>query len=88
LFDVYGIGRTAILQLDIDGDVKGSVFLRGTPTYASASQGQTDVLTIQGLDFSVETKSVLTKATDWLLHPDLVSALRGAAIFPLAAEFG
>jgi hypothetical protein len=78
-------GDKVVLKLALMGDIIGDVFLTGTPMYQS---GNTQAIAIPNLDYSVETKQVLPRVADWLLHGQLVSSLRALAVLPLDEKLG
>lgn len=81
---IYGSGAKAIVELSFDGSAKGTVYLSGTPTFMSVTaDGERDVVTIDDLDYTLETRNVLAKTADWLLHEDFLKSLRAAAKYPL-----
>jgi len=84
---VYGTGDIAVLQLGIDGDVRGTLYLQGTPVYQPVSEdGIPEVITIPNLDYTLETKNILAKLASWLLHKPFVESLRAAAKLPLQTK--
>ncbi|MDB4947469.1 MAG: hypothetical protein JWM27_118 [Gemmatimonadetes bacterium] len=77
-----GHGSRLVLAVDVVGDARGTLYFVGTPVFDPATQ----VLTVPDLDFSLETKNVLTTAAGWLLYPSLREQMAAAARFPLAAR--
>lgn len=81
---MYGIGTLAILQIGISGDARGTLFLQGTPVYEAVDvNGTQEVITVPNLKYTVETRNILVKIADWLLHEDFEKSLREAAVLPL-----
>jgi hypothetical protein len=73
--DVYGSGATAVLKLDVGEDIKGTLFLVGTPTYEPA----TDVLSVANLDYSLETKNALVHAVSLAQHASIAELIAAEA---------
>lgn len=61
---VYGSGDALILEVRVKGTADGAIYLIGKPVYDEATR----TVSIQNLDYTVETKHVLVKTADWLLH--------------------
>jgi len=79
--EIYGSAGKLVLALTIRGSVKGTVYFIGTPTYVSDAQGERIV--VSDLDYTLETRNILAKFADWLLHCNFVELLREQAVFPL-----
>jgi len=79
---VYGQGDNLIVELPVDGTVKGTIYLAGMPVFNK------DSLTIElsNLDFSVSTKNVAIKTASWLFHSPLVGKLRSKLVFPVGEQ--
>jgi Domain of unknown function (DUF4403) len=61
---VYGSGDSLVLEVRIRGAADGVIYLIGKPRYDESTR----IVSIQNLDYTVETKHVLVKTADWLLH--------------------
>lgn len=61
---VYGSGDSLVLEVRIKGTADGAIYLIGKPVYDESTR----IVSIQNLDYTVETKHVLVKTVDWLLH--------------------
>jgi hypothetical protein len=78
---VTGQGGSAVVAIDImvpEGflkSTKGTLYLAGTPRFDAA----TSTLTIDDLDYSVQTRNVLVNAYDWIKHDALRSQFRAHA---------
>ncbi|MCK9422063.1 MAG: DUF4403 family protein [Bacteroidales bacterium] len=79
---IYGQGDNLIVELPVEGTVKGSIYLAGVPVFNK------DSLTIEldNLDFSVSTKNVAVKTASWLFHSGLVQKLRTKLVFPVGEQ--
>ncbi|MBC8144795.1 MAG: DUF4403 family protein [bacterium] len=60
----YGSGDQIVVQLKLAGDMNGTIYFVGTPSYDPKSA----VLSIDDLDYSLETREALLKVADWLYH--------------------
>jgi hypothetical protein len=76
---VYGNGRQIILQTEVGGSVKGTLYFHGQPVYDTLS----NTLRVKNLDFDVDTKEKLFATADWLLHDHLRDTLQTAVKIPL-----
>jgi hypothetical protein len=81
---VYGTGDVAVVQLGISGDLNGTIYLTGTPQYDSG----TDILTVPNLDYSLDTKNILAKVADWLLHARFQDSIAQQAHWSLGGRIG
>ncbi|HEX8273777.1 MAG TPA: DUF4403 family protein [Longimicrobiaceae bacterium] len=72
-----GGGRRLALRVRVGGDARGTLYFVGTPLYNPNSQ----TVVVPDLDFSVESRNVLGRSADWLLHDELRDRIRGAAHF-------
>lgn len=62
--EAYGSGDRIVLQLKLAGDVNGSIYFVGTPSY----DPKTAILSLDDLDYSLETREALLSVADWLYH--------------------
>ncbi len=69
-----GDGRLAV-GLDLEGAVRGRVYLVGTPVLDPA----TDEVTVPDLGFSVETRNVLLRGAAWLVRGTVPERVRRVA---------
>jgi len=79
---IYGQGDKLIVELPVEGTVKGTIFLAGTPEFNKDSLS----IELSGLDFSVATKNVAVKTASWLFHSPLVQKLRSRLVFPVGEQ--
>ncbi len=82
--NLYGAGGQAVLRLDLAGDITGTIYLVGTPTYDPASQ----TIFVQNLDYSLETKHAIANAADWLNHSNFRQTIAKQARWPVGNEIG
>jgi len=70
---VGGVGDGRLfLEVGMEGDVTGTVFLVGTPTY----NPEADEIHIPDLDFDVSTREVLVESAAWLAEVGLLDWVR------------
>jgi hypothetical protein len=62
--EAYGSGSRIVLGLGLAGDVKGTIYFVGTPRYDPATAS----LSLDDLDFSLDSKQALLSVADWLYH--------------------
>lgn len=73
---IGGVGDGRIfLELRLSGDVEGTVFLVGTPTYESGA----DEIHVPDLDFDVRTEEALVESAAWIAEVGLLPAVRDRA---------
>jgi len=72
---IYASGDSAVLEIKITGAASGTLYLSGTPAYDASAE----TLFLQNLDYTFETKNILARTTDWLLHSDLQATLSDQA---------
>ena len=61
---IYGSGDRLIAAVTVSGGVNGTLYLAGRPSLDPVTQ----VLEFRGFDFTMETRNVLAKATDRMMH--------------------
>ena len=85
--NVLGNGNTMIVALQLSGDVSGTIYLQGTPTYVRSVNGlPQEAIEVPDLDYTIESRNVLANVADWVLHSELREDLRSKATFPLTTR--
>jgi hypothetical protein len=85
--NVLGNGNTMVVEVKVSGSITGSLFLQGTPTYVRSRAGNVvEDVEVPDLDFTPDTRNVLAKSADWVLHSTLRNELRAKAVFPLGTR--
>lgn len=82
---VYGTPTGIAVELKVKGDIDGTLYVKGTPAYDSA----TSTFSMKDFDFDLSSESSLLNSADWLLHThvlDLVAEKLRLNIAPLAAR--
>lgn len=81
---VYGAGSQVVIQLSVDEALRGTLYLVGTPRY----DVNRDVLMVDQLDYSIETRNILVKVADWIFHQRWQDSLAQQAHWSLAQPLG
>jgi len=68
---LYGSGNAVVIAVRVKGTVRGTIYLTGAPAYDESARS----FSVRNLEYTVETKQVLVKAADWLLHSRLKDSL-------------
>lgn len=69
---LYSSSGKAILAMDVEGSLKGRVFLTGNMVYNPDSL----TVSVQNADFDIRTRNALVKSANWLLHGMLLKKLQ------------
>lgn len=80
--NIYGQNNKMIIEVGMDGSVKGTVYLVGTPYYDPNSQS----IRMKDIDFEVDSKQKILKAASWLAHGKLIKTLQDNMVFAIGAE--
>jgi hypothetical protein len=79
---VYGRSDgTAVVAVTISSPVSATLYLAGTPFFDRDS----DTIGLSGLDYTAQTRTVLSNVAEFLLHDVLRDVIRSAARFSLAS---
>ena len=73
----------AEVRLDLTGSINGKVCVTGKAVYNEKTQ----MLTIENMDFDIQTQSNFQKARNWLLKGIIVSKIKPHLKFPLKDAF-
>jgi len=73
--NAVGDGRVSV-RVELNGDVRGVVFLVATPTY----DVDRDEVHVDDLDFDVRTRDRLVAGAAWVARAGLIPAIRSAAV--------
>ena len=68
-FDLYGNGDKLVVKLQTQGSLEGVFYLTAKPMF----NPQTNMFSVEEVDFDMQTQSLLLKSADWFLH----GAIRG-----------
>ncbi len=79
--EVRGLGDgRLLLELDVDGDVRGRLFVVGTPSH----DAEANEIHLPDLEVHVATRNLLVQMAAWALRTGLVDDLQARARWPLA----
>ncbi len=68
-------GEALIMAVNIKGSIRGTLYVVGIPAYDDATR----TMWVKNIDYTVETKAVLGRVADWLLHAKLRDSLAAHA---------
>jgi|SRR5690606_4567218 len=80
--NLYGQEENLIIHAGLSGSIRGDIYLRGTPKYDPRSRS----LYLENLEYDLNTRNVLVKAANWLLHGTFLKMMREALVFPITEE--
>lgn len=63
-FDLSGNGDKLVVKLETQGSLDGVVYLTAKPVF----NAETNVFSVEDVDFDLQTQSMLLKSADWFLH--------------------
>jgi hypothetical protein len=81
-------GPQVVVAVTVTGAAKGTLYLAGTPRLTLTRSGRKigGTIAFDDLDFTVETRNVLVKLGNWILHSPLRRKLIAAARFDISAQ--
>jgi hypothetical protein len=79
---IYPSHNKLVTKIDLDGSIKGSVYLEGVPYYDAG----TVCLKMKETDFHIETKNALLKSASWLLHGTFIKSIEPLLTYTLADQ--
>lgn len=80
--DLYGNGDYLIIKAGLAGSVNGTIYLRGKPYYDPATQA----VSLQNLDYDLDTKSKLLLTANWLMRGTFLRKLGEAFKVPVGKQ--
>jgi hypothetical protein len=80
--DLYGSGDNLVIKAGLKGSVNGDIYLKGKPYYDPATQ----TLTLQHLDYDLDTKDKLVKTANWLMQGKFTRVMQEAFRIPLGTQ--
>jgi hypothetical protein len=63
-FDLYGSRDKFVIKIATTGSLEGIFYLTGKPRFDS----QTNIFSVEDVDFDMQTRSLLLQSADWFLH--------------------
>ncbi len=79
---LYGNGENLIVALNVEGSIRGTLYLSGKPYYDAAER----VLSVADLDFDVRTKNVLLQSASWIFHQGFIKSVSPQLVFPIGDQ--
>lgn len=70
--DLYGNGDKLVVKLETQGSLDGVFYLTAKPVF----NPQTNVFSVEDVDFDMQTKSLLLRSADWFLHGSIRGIIR------------
>ena len=70
--DLYGNGDRLVVKLETQGSLEGVFYLTAKPVF----NPQTNVFSVEDVDFDMQTRSLLLRSADWFLHGIIREAIR------------
>jgi Domain of unknown function (DUF4403) len=71
-FDLSGNGDKLVIKLETQGSLDGVIYLTAKPVF----NPQTDVFSVEDVDFDMQTQSLLLNSADWFLHGTIRSMIQ------------
>jgi hypothetical protein len=79
---LFGSGDKIVVALNIEGTIKGTIYLSGKPYY----DRETSSLKVKDLDFDIRTKNVLIRSASWIFHQNLLQNLEQKLSFVIGDQ--
>jgi hypothetical protein len=70
-FDLSGNGDKLVVKLETQGSLEAVVYLTAKPVF----NPQTNLFSVEDVDFDMQTESMLLKSADWFLHGTIRSSI-------------
>ncbi|MBY0246011.1 MAG: DUF4403 family protein [Sphingobacteriaceae bacterium] len=80
--EMWGKNDKMIIALNVSGSINGDIYLQGIPVYNVEKQE----ISIDEIDFVLDSKQSLLKMGDWLLHGLIVKKIQENCKFSIAAQ--
>lgn len=71
-----------IIALDVLGSIEGTIYLQGIPKYDATSKE----IYFDNLDFVLNTKGLLTKTANWLLHDLILTKMKQSCRYSIKSN--
>ena len=71
-FDLYGNGDKLVVKVETKGSLDGTIYLTCKPHF----DPQTNIFSVEDVDFDMQTESLLLQSADWLLHGTFKSMIQ------------
>lgn len=70
--DLYGNGDRLIIKAQTAGDLEGIIYLTCRPVF----NPQTNIFSVEDVDFDMQTQNLLLQSADWFLHGTIRSTIQ------------
>lgn len=80
--DLYGQSEFLIVKAGLVGAITGDIYLKGKPYYDPA----TKTIQLKDMVYDLDTKNVLAKAANWLLHGTFARTLQQQLTIPVGPQ--
>jgi len=70
--DLYGNGDKFVIKIETKGSLEGVFYLTGKPRF----DPQTNIFSVDDVDFDMQTQSILLQSADWFLHSVIRSRIQ------------
>ena len=80
--DLYGQNNNLIIKAGLSGSITGNVYLRGQPYY----DGEQKTISLKDLEYDFDTKNLLQRTANWLLHGTFANLLQKQLTIPVGPE--
>ena len=70
--DLYGNGDKLVVKLQTEGSLDGVFYLTARPVF----NPQTNIFSVEDVDFDMQTRSLLLQSGDWFLHGSIRSMIQ------------
>ena len=71
-FDLYGNGDKIVVKLQTQGSLNGVFYLTAKPAF----NPQTNIFSVEDVDFDMQTQDLLLQSADWFLHGSIRSMIQ------------
>jgi hypothetical protein len=80
--DFYGQDEKLIIKVGLKGSINGDIYLKGIPFY----DPHTKKLTLNALEYDLDTRNVITKTANWLLKGKFRRMLEDKLVFSVGDQ--
>ena len=80
--DLYGQNDKLIIKAGLRGSITGDVYLRGKPYYDGAHK----TISLTDLEYDFDTKNLLQRTANWLLHGTFATMLQKQMTIPVGPQ--
>jgi hypothetical protein len=80
--DLYGNGDKLVVKLQTIGSLEGTFYLTARPVF----NPQTEVFSVDDVDFDMQSQSLLMQSADWVLHGAIRSTIQDKLNMNLTAQ--